>query len=140
MTSAHTRRAAQLLAVAAMLLPQLSAWATPPASTSAQSRYQQDRAACLDSSSQHDRNSCLREAGAVRAESTRGVAVRETADARARNASQRCNELPGDMRGLCERRVRGEGTVSGSVAAGGVLRELVVPVPAPAQAPLPPPR
>jgi len=138
MTSPHTRLAARLLAVATMLLFQLPAWAAPPASASVQSRYQQDRAACLDSSSQHDRNSCLREAGAVRAESIRGHAASETADARARNALQRCNELPGDMRGLCERRVRGEGTVSGSVAAGGVLRELVIPVPAPAQAPLPP--
>jgi len=138
MTSPHTRRAARLLAAATMLL-QFSAWAAPPASASAQSRYQQDRAACPDSSSQHDRNSCLREAGAVRAESTPGRAVSETADDRARNALQRCNELPGDMRDPCERRVRGEGTVSGSVPAGGVLRELVIPVPAPAQAPLPPP-
>ena len=138
MTSPHTRRVARLLAAATMLL-QLSAWAAPPSSASAQSRYQQDRAACLDSSSQHDRNSCLREAGAVRAESTPGRAVSETADDRARNALRRCNELPGDMRDPCERRVRGEGTVSGSVPAGGVLRELVIPVPAPAQAPLPPP-
>lgn len=138
MTSPHTRRAARLLPVATMLLLQLSAWATPPSSASAQSRYQQDRAACLDSSSQHDRISCLREAGAVKAESTRGSAMRETADDRARNALQRCNKLPGEMRDLCERRVRGEGTASGSVAAGGVLRELVTPVPAPAQTPLPP--
>ena len=133
----YTRRAAQLLSVATMLL-QLSAWAAPPSSASVQSRYQEDRAACLDSSSQHDRSSCLREASAVKAEATRGRAARETADDRARNALQRCNELPGEMRGLCERRVRGEGTASGSVAAGGVLRELVTPVPAPAQTPLPP--
>ena len=138
MTSPHTSRAARLLPVATMLLLQLSAWATPPSSASAQSRYQQDRAACLDSSSQHDRSSCLREAGAVKAESTRRPVVRETADDRARNALQRCNELPGEMRDPCERRVRGEGTASGSVAAGGVLRELVTPVPAPAQTPLPP--
>jgi hypothetical protein len=141
MTSPHTRRTTRLLAVATMLLFQLPAWAASPSSASAQSRYQQDRAACLDSSSQHDRSSCLREAGAVRAESIRGRAVRETADDRARNALQRCNKLPSEMRDPCERRVRGEGTVSGSVAAGGVLRELVIPVPAaaPVQAP-PPPR
>jgi hypothetical protein len=139
MTSPHTLRAARLLAAATMLL-QLSAWAAPPASASAQSRYQQDRAACLDSSSQHDRSSCLREAGAVKAEPIRGPAARETADDRARNALQRCNSLPAEMRDPCERRVRGEGTASGSVAAGGVLRELVIPVPAPApaQTPLPP--
>lgn len=138
MTFPHTRRAARLLPVATVLLLQLSAWAAPPSSASAQSGYQQDRAACLDSSSQHDRGSCLREAGAVRAESTRGRTARETADDRARNALQRCSKLPGEMRDLCERRVQGEGTVSGSVAGGGVLRELVIPVPAPAQAPLPP--
>ncbi len=138
MTFPHTRLAARLLAVATMLLLQPLAWAAPPASVPAQSRYQQDRAACLDSNSQQDRSSCLREAGAVKAESPPSPAVRETADDRARNALQRCNELPGDMRDPCERRVRGEGTVSGSVPAGGVLRELVIPVPAPAQAPLPP--
>ncbi len=138
MTSPHTRLAARLLAAATVLLLQPLAWAAPPASVSAQSRYQQDRAACLDSSSQQDRSSCLREAGAVKAESIRAPAARDNTDDRARNALQRCKELPGDMRGPCERRVRGEGTVSGSVPAGGVLRELVIPVPAPAQAPLPP--
>lgn len=140
MTLFRTHRVTRLFAVATALLLQTSAWAAPPASAPAQSRHQQDRAACLDSSSQQDRSSCLREAAAVKAESTLGPAVRETADDRARNALQRCNELPAEMRDLCERRVRGEGTASGSVAAGGVLRELVTPVPAPAsaQTPLPP--
>jgi hypothetical protein len=137
MTSPHTHRAAQWLAVASVLLFQLSAGAVPPASASVQSRYQQDRAACLESS-QPDRSSCLREAGAVRAEALRGRAVHATADDHARNALQRCSGLPGDMRDPCERRVRGEGTVSGSVPAGGVLRELEIPAPAPVQVPLPP--
>ena len=47
MTSPHTRLAARLLAAATVLLLQPLAWAAPPASVSAQSRYQQDRAACL---------------------------------------------------------------------------------------------
>ena len=138
MTFPPTRRATRLFAVATALLLQPSVWAAPPASEPVKSGDQQDRAACLDSSSHQDRSSCLREAGAAKAESTHGPAERETADDRARNALQRCNELPAEMRDLCERRVRGEGTASGSVAAGGVLRELVTPVPAPAQRPLPP--
>lgn len=137
MTYPNTHRAAQLV-VAATVLLQLSAWATPPVGTPTQSRYQQERAACLGSSSQQDRSSCLREAGAVKAESIPGPAVSETADDRARNALQRCNNLPAEMRVPCERRVRGDGTASGSVAGGGVLRELVVPEPAPAQTLLPP--
>jgi hypothetical protein len=40
--------------------------------------------------------------------------------------------LAGDERRDCLARMRGEGTVSGSVEAGGILREKVTVVPAPA--------
>ena len=42
-----------------------------------------------------------------------------------RNAFLRCDALAGDERVACVARIRGEGTVSGSVAGGGILRELV---------------
>lgn len=139
MTSPRTHLTTPLLAIATVLLTQTSAWAAPPASAPVPSTDPQERAACLDSSSQQDRSSCLREAAAVKAESIRSPAERETADDRTDNALQRCNNLPAEMRVPCESRVRGEGTASGSVAAGGVLRELVIPAPAPAPVRTPPP-
>ncbi len=43
---------------------------------------------------------------------------------------QRCQRLPPENKMLCERMARGEGTASGSVAAGGLIKELVIQVPA----------
>jgi hypothetical protein len=93
--------------------------------------YKDDRAACVDSASLHDRSACLREAGAVRAEALRGNRMTgPTAEERARNTVQRCQSLPPDNKAICERMARGEGSATGSVAAGGILRELVTEVPA----------
>jgi len=116
--------------VTACALSGVSAWA--------QSTYEQDRAACMRSDSQHERTSCLREAGAVRAQgANRAPGV--TPEARMDNAMKRCVDLPPENRGTCERMVRGEGSVSGSVAGGGQIRELVTPVPAvPPMQPMPP--
>jgi hypothetical protein len=85
--------------------------------------------ACAEAS--QDRSACLREEAAARAELKKG-----TLDAAGNsgsyeiNALARCGALPAADRGDCERRVRGEGTTSGSVPGGGVYRELVTPVPA----------
>ena len=43
----------------------------------------------------------------------------------AENALKRCTPLPEELRRDCEARMRGAGTVSGSVEAGGIYRELV---------------
>ncbi|MEO7339093.1 MAG: hypothetical protein ABIV63_21160, partial [Caldimonas sp.] len=40
-----------------------------------------------------------------------------------RNAKDRCDALSGDERSDCVARMKGEGTTSGSVAGGGILRE-----------------
>lgn len=40
------------------------------------------------------------------------------------NARQRCEVLSGDERAACEVRVMGYGNSSGSVAGGGVIREV----------------
>lgn len=106
----------------------------------AQSTYEQDRAACMRSDSQHERTSCLREAGAVRAQGKNRMPMGgDTAESRMHNAMKRCAELPPENKATCERLVHGEGTVSGSVAGGGQIRELVTPVPAvPPMQPMPP--
>lgn len=134
-----------LLATAALLM--LSPGAFAQSRSAIDAAYQQDRAACLDSASMHERTACLREAGAVRAEALKGRRSTGTShEELARNALQRCKDLPPDDKMLCERRARGDGNESGSVAAGGLLRELVTEVPAPApmqapmQAPMPAPR
>jgi uncharacterized membrane protein len=46
-----------------------------------------------------------------------------------RNALARCENLKGDDREDCLSRIRGGGTISGSVEAGGLYRELVTIIP-----------
>jgi hypothetical protein len=88
----------------------------------------QERQNCVDGNTSQDRATCLREAGAAKQESQRGN-LRDTGDYSG-NASKRCDTLPPDQKADCERRSMGEGSVSGSVGGGGVVRELVTPVPA----------
>lgn len=89
---------------------------------------QKERADCMNGSSQQDRATCMREAGAAKQEAQRGN-LRDGGDYRA-NASQRCAALPAAEKADCERRANGEGSVSGSVGGGGMVKELVTPVPA----------
>ena len=88
----------------------------------------QERKNCMDGKTNQDRATCLREAGAAKQESQRGN-LRDTGDYGS-NASKRCDTLPADQKADCQRRSMGEGSVSGSVGSGGVVRELVTPVPA----------
>jgi hypothetical protein len=88
----------------------------------------QERQNCMDGKTNQDRTTCLREAGAAKQESQRGN-LRDSGDYGS-NASKRCDTLPADQKADCERRSMGEGSVSGSVGSGGVVRELVTPVPA----------
>ena len=92
----------------------------------ANARYQAERAACLNGQSNQARATCLREAGAALQESKRGRLSDDQA-ADQKNALLRCNALPADDRDACQRRIAGEGTTTGSVLDGGVLRELTVP-------------
>ena len=94
----------------------------------AQARYQQDRAACMSAQSQQDRATCLREADAALQEAKRG----RSGDAQGsyeQNQLLRCDRLAAGDREDCRRRMRGEGTVSGSVEGGGIYRELRTTVP-----------
>ena len=95
----------------------------------AQARYQQDRAACISGQSHQDRATCLREAGAALQEAKRarndgGQSAYE------QNRLIRCDRVSAGDREDCLRRMRGEGTVSGSVESGGIYRELRTTVPA----------
>ena len=106
----------------------------------AQARYKQERAICLAGQSPQDRATCLKEAGAALAEARRGNLDSDPASYLA-NQQQRCDRLSGDEQRDCLARMRGRGTTQGSVAGGGILRELVtrevmVPPAAAASAPV----
>lgn len=107
----------------------LGASAAGPARTASTDTFAQERAAC-DSNTVEDRTACRREAGAARIEARRGTLGQENTDFD-RNRMARCDvHKNADEREYCLRRMRGEGTTSGSVAGGGILRELTVVVPA----------
>jgi hypothetical protein len=119
------RPSAALLLTSAMLASGL-ACADPKADISdAVGRYQQERTACLTGQSSEDQATCLREAGAALAQARHG-GLDDGAMPYRRNALQRCEPLPDDDRLACQARMLGMGTTTGSVAGGGILRELVV--------------
>jgi len=95
--------------------------------SSAQAIYQQDRAACMSGQTNQDRATCLREAGAALQEARRG-GLDDRQGEYERNRLLRCDSQPAEDRQDCVRRMSGEGTTSGSVAGGGIIRELVTPV------------
>jgi hypothetical protein len=92
----------------------------------AQARYQQERAACLSGQSHQDQSTCLKEAGAALEEARRGRLDTGQAARYQDNALLRCSVLPPEDRSACEARIQGQGTTSGSVAAGGIYRELII--------------
>ncbi len=106
------------------------------AGDTAASTYERERAACLDGSSQQDRATCLKEAGAARDEARRGhLSTSAKSGDTQINATARCNALPAKDRDDCIARIHGAGTTSGSVKEGGIYRELVTTTPAPAPSP-----
>jgi len=94
-------------------------------------QYLSQRAACLSGNSAEDRKTCLREAGAAQAEARHGTLTEAQADYEKNRLARCAYHKDPQEREYCLRRMHGEGTVTGSVAEGGVLRTLVVTVPAP---------
>ena len=130
-------RAGSLCAISAVLsvcaAAAMAVAETPAADI--QLRYQQERARCLAGSSNQDRATCLKEAGAARDEARKGQL--NDGDAKYRsNATARCKVLTGDEARDCLARMKGKGgsatngrtttnTTSGSAQSGGILRETV---------------
>ena len=85
--------------------------------------YQHEVQSCLSGSTQQDRDTCLREARNAQADKKRGVLDNNQAPFDA-NASARCDVLTGEDKAACKARVMGFGNATGSVAGGGVLREV----------------
>jgi hypothetical protein len=121
----HARALRALCGAFAVALASAPAFAAGKAdSAEAQARYQRERATCTNGQSNQDRATCLREAGAAFALAKQGAL--DDGDAPyLRNATKRCDGLPDVDRPDCMARMGGQGTTSGSVATGGILRELV---------------
>lgn len=128
------------VAAAALAVCLPAAWAAGPDKAAIEAAYQRDRAACQSLSPTQDRTNCLRDAAAHRAQALRTGVHSPSPATLERNALQRCEQQPPEQKAICERMARGEGTSSGSVQGGGVIREIVTQVPAPPPPPSPPPQ
>lgn len=90
----------------------------------AQARYRQDMAACNKENSNQDLATCRLEAKNALAEARRG-GLTDAPGQYQQNALKRCEAHKGEDRTDCEARMRGQGSVEGSAASGGLLRESV---------------
>ena len=79
--------------------------------------------ACNTGMTQQDRETCLREVRNANADKRAGKLDNAGGQFDA-NAAQRCNVLSGEDKIACEARVAGYGNPQGSVAGGGVIREV----------------
>lgn len=103
------------------------------AATTANAQYQKDKMDCNAGRTTEDRATCLKEAGAVQAESKRNQL--DTNGSVTQNAADRCNQVPAKDKSDCLARVQGAKsgnqrvTTTGSVAGGGVLKETTTTTP-----------
>jgi hypothetical protein len=111
--------AVSLLALASALCT--SAFAAPDA----QAAYQKQVALCNSGQPGEDKATCLKEAGAALAQAKKGGPSEASPDTGLyrENALKRCRALPEADQKDCVARID-DGTKSGSVAGGGVIREL----------------
>jgi hypothetical protein len=99
-------------------------WAADPSpDPNPTATFQRERAACLEGRTQQSQADCLKEARNALADKRRGVL--DNAGNFDADKHQRCNYVPADQREDCMRIADGEGTQSGSVEGGGILKELV---------------
>lgn len=111
---------------AAALLAMTAATAQVASGTTgidASGSFKQEMQACMTGQTQQDRETCMKEARNARADKQRGVLASENADYKA-NATARCDVLTGVDKAACQARIMGYGSTEGSVAGGGVLREV----------------
>lgn len=114
--------AAALLAMTAATA-QVAGGAAGTTGIDASGNYQSEVQACRSGRTQQDIDTCLREARNAQAERRKGTLTQPAPDFEA-NAMARCEPLSGEEKAACKARVMGYGSTSGSVAGGGVLREV----------------
>jgi hypothetical protein len=121
----HSRKSLVSYGVAALLAMTAATAqvATGTTGIDASGSYQQEVNACMSGRTQEDQATCLREARNAQADKQRGVLDNSNAQFQA-NATARCEPLSGEDKAACQARLMGYGATSGSVAGGGVLREV----------------
>ena len=97
--------------------------ATGTTGIDASGNYRQEVRACMSGQTQQDQATCLREARNAQGDKKRGVLDNAGGRFEA-NAAVRCDVLTGEDKAACQARVMGFGHTSGSVAGGGLLREV----------------
>jgi len=123
--SGHSRKSLASFGVAALLAMTAATAqvATGTTGIDASGSFQQEIAACAKGQTQQDRDTCMKEARNAQADKKRGVLDNAGAQFDA-NAAARCEVLAGEEKAACQARVIGFGSTTGSVAGGGVLREV----------------
>lgn len=121
----HSRRSLVSFGVAALLAVTAATAQVASGTTGIDSSgsYEQEVNACMTGKTQQDQATCLREARNAQADKKRGVLDNAGAQFDS-NAATRCNVLTGEEQAACQARVQGFGSTTGSVAAGGLLREV----------------
>ncbi|AEG94385.1 hypothetical protein [Ramlibacter tataouinensis] len=131
----RTRRSLVSFGVTALLAMTAAtaqvATGTASADIDASGSYRQEVQACMSGRTQQDRDACLQEARNAQAAKQRGKL--ETYGNHEANALARCEPLIGEDKAACQARVMGYGSTSGSVAGGGILREVETVVLPPGQ-------
>jgi preprotein translocase subunit SecF len=111
---------AALLAVCAATAQVATAGSTGIDSTGS---YQSEVQACMSGQTQQSREDCIKEARNAQADKSRGVL--ENSGPTAANAMGRCDvHAGGEDQAACRARIMGMGNVQGSVAGGGLIREV----------------
>jgi hypothetical protein len=85
--------------------------------------YQSEVNACMSGLTQQDRSDCLKEARNAQADKRRGVL--DTQGDLAANAAARCDVFTNsEDKAACQARTMGMGSAEGSVAGGGLIKEV----------------
>lgn len=140
--SNQTRRPSKALMILLLCGGSVAFAATAATKPNYRAQYQRAAAVCLNSQYAGDRDECMSEATAA-FDATQPTPIETDPGRYARNALKRCEVLKGDDQKDCVARMQGQGTAQGSVAGGGIYRELVTietppPVVMPAAVPMEP--
>jgi hypothetical protein len=88
--------------------------------------YEKEMQACRQGRTGQDRATCMQEAQNARKAKRQGALQTPSAQSMGTNAMARCEGMSDADMAACRTRMMGYGQASGSVAGGGILRELEV--------------
>jgi hypothetical protein len=88
--------------------------------------YEKEMQACRQGRTGQDRATCMQEAQNARKAKRQGALQTPSAQSMGANAMARCEGMSDADMAACRARMMGYGQASGSVAGGGILRELEV--------------